>query len=891
MNIEDYKNDELICQLLNRNIIIIDDEKITYNIHQKKSYRLSDPEEYVRAQTISFLVLKKNYNPDCIKTEVIVPRRTPEDIADIVVYTDSTCSDPYLVVENKKSNINTAEKEQAVEQLFGNANSLRVPLALLDYGVGSRFYDIANYPPTERKQNLLGDRDVIPVSYGNLPEYKYIAGPGNNDIKEFDAGILESKVRRSHSIIWAGGKRDPLQAFDEWSKLMLAKVEDERKTENGDFRKFQIGTKESPVIVASRIHELFNQAIKSEPNIFPTGISINLSDTKIYDVVRTLQDISLTDTSTDNIGAAFELFFGSVFRGELGQYFTMRPLSRFVVSMLGITRNHTVIDPTCGSGGFLLEVLLQVWNKIDKDFKGRRELDRYKNDFALSQVYGIEIHNILARICKINLLLHHDGHTNIEGDKSCLDINFTKPLLMKGNNTFDIVVGNPPFGDNIKKGDEDQLGDNDFSSFELAKGKRQVASEHIIIEKAVNLLKEGGKLGFILPDGVFNNQGEQSGCPQVRNYLVKSGKILSIISLPDYAFRKSGAQNKTSILVFQKYTHSEKSLFDQTYEESFSTNNNEELSIIAAIERVNYNVFMAEPQNIGYTPTGVLTRTNDLYRGSEGGHLDDNQKGTILGEYNDFISKHDYKPEREDCWSFNFLDVWTSHESHRLDPKYHLFKVQEKHQIPDGWISKKVSELMVRREEQVHPEVEPQTEVKVMTLSQTGDIRPRAAGKGNNPPEWLGMYFEDSPSKWYKACESDVVFSSIDLWKGCISVVNEDFDGALVTKEYPIYRMLTDEILPEFLAVLFRTRYYRRAFRAITTGHSNRRRTQTLDFEDIDVFFPADKELQKKYIADIVEAKKNQQRSLESLSSSFAEFNKLIDLRNESEFEEEDEFE
>ena len=97
--------------------------------------------------------------------------------------------------------------------------------------------------------------------------------------------------------------------------------------------------------------------------------------------------------------------------------------------------------------------------------------------------------------------------------------------------------------------------------------------------------------------------------------------------------------------------------------------------------------------------------------------------------------------------------------------------------------------------------------------------------------------------------------------------------------------------LPEFLAVLFRTRYYRRAFRAITTGHSNRRRTQTLDFEDIDVFFPADKELQKKYIADIVEAKKNQQRSLESLSSSFAEFNKLIDLRNESEFEEEDEFE
>ena len=60
-------------------------------------------------------------------------------------------------------------------------------------------------------------------------------------------------------------------------------------------------------------------------------------------------------------------------------------------------------------------------------------------------------------------------------------------------------------------------------------------------------------------------------------------------------------------------------------------------------------------------------------------------------------------------------------------------------------------------------------------------------------------------------------------------------DGAIVTKEYPIYQMLTDEILPEFLAALFRTRYNRRAFRAITTGHSNRRRTQTVDFEAIDV--------------------------------------------------------
>ncbi len=127
--------------------------------------------------------------------------------------------------------------------------------------------------------------------------------------------------------------------------------------------------------------------------------------------------------------------------------------------------------------------------------------------------------------------------------------------------------------------------------------------------------------------------------------------------------------------------------------------------------------------------------------------------------------------------------------------------------------------------------------VKVMTISQTGDIRPREAGKGNNPPEWLGMYFEDSSSTWYAAKSEDVVFSSIDLWKGCISIVPEEFNGALVTKEFPIYKITDERLDPNFLSCLLRSRYYQRAFRAITTGHSNRRRTQVADFEALEICF------------------------------------------------------
>ena len=882
----DFENDPLILNAIQRSLIEIHGDRITYNIHQKKSYNWSDPEEWVRARTIAFLVLEKAYTPRSIRTEVIVPRRTPEDFADIVVYTDERCQTPYLVVENKKESLSQRERNQAIEQLFGNANSLRAPLALFDSFGESIFYDVASYPPTERTENIKGAIEVVPVQYGQVPEYTFIAGPGNNDIHAANAHQLESKVKRAHSIIWAGGKRDPLLAFDEWSKLMLAKVEDERHTPNNSPRQFQVGTNESYVAVATRVHDLFKQACLADPTIFPEQIAINLSDKKIVEVVRVLQDICITDTSVDNIGAAFEIFFGSVFRGELGQYFTMRPLSRFTVAMLDIQHEHYVIDPTCGSGGFLLEVLLQVWNKLDKNYAGRRELERIKTDFALNQVYGIEIHDILARICKINLLLHHDGHTNIEGDKSCLDTEFTKERLKLGEENFNVVVGNPPFGDTIKEGDEDQLGKSSLEDFEVSANREQIPSEHIIVEKSIRMLKEDGLLGLVLPDGVFNNQGEQSNCPQLRNYLVKHGKILAVVSLPDYAFRKSGAQNKTSILFYKKFNYDERTSFERIYDAKISEGSSEEEAINVALSANPYKIFMAETNYVGYSSTGALIEKNDLYKGSAGGHLSDDQEETILGEYRRFTSDpNNYTPSLKDCAGLDICSVWNAHESHRLDPKYHLFKVQENQTLPDGWVSKKISELMQRREEIVRPQDSPEESVVVMTLSQTGDIRPREAGKGKNPPEWLGMYFEDSPSTWYKAKQGDLVYSSIDLWKGCISVVPEQFNDALVTKEFPIYKMLTDEIDPEFLAILLRSRYYQRAFRAITTGHSNRRRTQTSDFESIEVCYPPDKEMQRNLILDVINAKDQQKNAVNDLNGAMLRFSNIIDGRGDEAFE------
>lgn len=753
-------------------------------------------------------------------------------------------------------------------------------LALLcDEGSISIAYDVGNYPAQEREANRLGNRQAVVGQCGNAPAYALVAG-SDSDIEPISEVELSTRIRRAHSTIWAGGKRDPLKAFDEWSKLLFAKVTDERTTPTGHPRRFQVGEKESTAAVASRVHGLFQEGARQNPSIFQSDTRIELPDTKISDVVALLQSVSFTRIDIDSIGRAFEDFFGSVFRGGLGQYFTRRQLARFIVAALDISNTDFVIDPTAGSGGFLLEVLMQVWRRTDRDFAGspESELVRSKTDFALQNVFGIEVHEILSRLCKINLLLHHDGHTNIEGDRSCLDSTFTLPRLQEWSGKFSCVVGNPPFGDKIESGDRDSLGANDLGNFEVAGGRRQVASEQVIIERSLDFLEPGGRLGLVLPDGLLNNHGIQSNCPQTRRWLAQQGVITAIVSLPDHAFRRSGAQNKTSILFFQKFSVQERHIFLARFESAVASGSDLDAAIVEAHD--NYSVFLAEANHIGYLPTGRPTDANDLYLlDDDGVQMVLGGTDTVLEEYHAFRnSPTTYSGRlRPDCMAISFSELWGNHESRRIDPKYHLFKRQESTYIPEGWVTARVRDVMRQRTDEVHPAKYPNDPVLVMTISNDGEIRPREAAKGNSPPEWLGMYFEDSSSKWFEARIGDVVFSSIDLWKGCIAVVPAEFDGALVTREFPIYEVIDPRLAPEFLSTLFRSRYYRRAFRAITTGHSNRRRTQTDDFEDLEISFPNSIEEQNGLVTPILDARNGLSINLELLHDSTRRFDRVVD--------------
>jgi type I restriction enzyme M protein len=277
---EDVLAISCVIEAIRRGVISIDATRVTYRLNQQRSYSWTDPEEWVRAHSIAWLIIERDYPVGRIRTEVNVPRRTPNDFADIVVYRDDQCREPYLVIENKASGQNDQERNQWIEQLFGNANSLRCPLALYDEGDASLFFDVEHHPPTERHRNRLGDRNALPPQYGDIPEFLYIAGQPI-DIGPVDTPLLSSRIRRAHYVIWAGGRRDPLLAFDEWSKLLFSKVMDERTTRTGEPRRFQVGARETTAAVANRIHNLFNEAKRTDPTIFHADTGINLPETKI----------------------------------------------------------------------------------------------------------------------------------------------------------------------------------------------------------------------------------------------------------------------------------------------------------------------------------------------------------------------------------------------------------------------------------------------------------------------------------------------------------------------------------------------------------------------------------------------------------------------------------
>ena len=365
-----------------------DQSKITYHCSRDYTTSFKNPEERVRASYFTELILDYAYPAKRIDLEVTVPRRTPEDRADIVVYEDDDLKKPYLVVENKKDGITDAEFKQAIEQAFGNANSLRAKFASVVAGTTKTSFDIAGFKPSEREKNVIAD---IPTKYGKTPTYRFLKGGAEQDLKIVSKDELMSALAKCHDTVWQGGKLAPTTAFDEVSKLLFCKLRDEKLTKREEPYKFQIGTHESADEIYDRIDSIYQKAKKEDSEVFKEDI--RLEPRIVYNVVEHLQGLAINRIDLDTKGMAFEKFMEDFFKGKMGQFFTPREIIRFCVKMMNPDLGDLILDPACGSGGFLLNTLDTV-REVVHDSHDEMEADRLWHKFAMNNLFGIEIFSI-----------------------------------------------------------------------------------------------------------------------------------------------------------------------------------------------------------------------------------------------------------------------------------------------------------------------------------------------------------------------------------------------------------------------------------------------------------------------------------------------------------------
>ena len=559
--------------------------KITYVASENHSENFEDPEEKVRAEFYAELIYKYQYPANRIRVEVTIPDRLPNDRADIVVFSDDACTRPYAVVECKKEGVTDAEFNQAIEQGVGNASwvKLRAEYVVIIAGGTRRVLEVSDeYGIFEREKNIVAD---LPKQYGKVQEYRFYKGTAN-DIRPVAREDLIAAIKKCHQTLWGGGRLSPPTAFGELCKLIFVKISDEQKPrKKGEPYQFQIKTHEPSSKLAERINALYNEQKVKDPEVFTESIKVD--DRVLRTVVSHLEAINLSKTDLDVKGVAFEQFMDGFFKGDFGQYFTPRPIIEFCVKMMKPQQDWDVLDPSCGSGGFLLHALDYMRQQAGDYYdKGTVDYFNYWHDFAAKHLFGIEINDEIARVAKMNMIVHDDGHTNVISHDALESI----AMMHDHNrgfaeNRFDLILTNPPFGATINLAEKPYL-----TTFELghavdAKGKKKPrknqSSEVLFIERIWQFLKSGtGKAAIVLPDGILTNSSMQ----YVRDFILEKFQLLAVVSLPQCAFAHFGAGVKASVIFVRKRRANEKP-------------NGEEA------------IFMAAPELIGYDATGRKTES------------------------------------------------------------------------------------------------------------------------------------------------------------------------------------------------------------------------------------------------------------------------------------------
>ena len=532
---------------------------------RKKDIKLT-LEEIVRQLFLLSLHKDYGYAYERMQVEFIVHFGIQKKRADIVIMDKIQPTIPYIVIEVKKPKL-----KEGKEQLKSYCNSTGATMAVWSNGEQTIYYHRKdpNYfepiPDIPRANKSL--KDVLKEEFTIQDLIK-------KDILKTQRRSLRHIVLDMEDEVLANSGKD---VFEEVFKLIFIKLFDELQntrglTKNLEFRNYG----ESDGELKNKIQDIFESAKEKWTGIFSQDEKIELSPSHLAVCVSSLQDVKLFNSNLDVIDDAFEYLVNKTSKGEMGQYFTPRYVIDMCVKMVNPQESETMIDTASGSCGFPIHTVFDVWKKIYKEL-GIEESNLFTAtekhpralEYVKEKVFGIDFDKKTVRVSRMLNIIAGDGHTNVlnmnsldfdRWDENAKDEEWTdtyfegwrrlkKLRKTRGENkefNFDIVMANPPFAGDIKEG-------RILHRYELGKksnGKYQtkVGRDILFIEKNLDMLKSGGRMAVVLPQGRFNNSSDK----HIRDFIAERCRILAVVGLDGNVF-KPHTGTKTSVLVVQKW--------------------------------------------------------------------------------------------------------------------------------------------------------------------------------------------------------------------------------------------------------------------------------------------------------------------------------------------------
>ncbi|MBD2003610.1 MULTISPECIES: N-6 DNA methylase [Cyanophyceae] len=525
----------------------------------------SAPEEIVRQLWVYKLIHQYGYKDDEIDLEASVQFGTEvgTKAADIIVYTDNIKETPKIIVECKKP-----KRKDGIEQLRSYMNAKGAPVAVWSNGSDN----IILYRPYPKDYDTLSD----------IPK----RGQEPKDVLETKKTIFQLKqdfnfkkiIQDLEELVLADSGKDE---FNEIFKLIFAKIWDEKEAlDNRQGGTVEFTKALDSDITYDRINGLFKRACQEWSGIFRDNEDIELAKRHLQVCIGPIEGLRLMGSNLRIMDDAFEYLLPTEAKKKKGQFFTPRHVVEMCVRMLNPTQREYVMDPSCGSGGFLLHAMDWCYPANDNE---RRELRKHR--YAAKYLWGIDFESRAAKTSRALMLIAGDGHTNIFGpDVSSLDPktwyeSASGQSLMHGlrqakltavkipeNETlrdddkaweyfeelkFDVILANPPFAGEMK--DRKMLVHYDLAKPALKRAGDDKAPKEerdvLFIERILKMLRPGGRAAIVLPQGKFNN----SSLVFIREWILKKARLLAVVGLHPNTF-KPHTGTKTSVLFVQKYT-------------------------------------------------------------------------------------------------------------------------------------------------------------------------------------------------------------------------------------------------------------------------------------------------------------------------------------------------